>query len=189
MRFDGRSNRQRKGLGKTCLLLTGLLVFSAMASGRPQDPAVQSGATLPSLAGQLGDQIGGQSQTSGPPQPADRVPSAPPTAVPKDTQTTPQTSVQKPMEQSPPVKARTLELTDFQQLVAASLGQVLPIYGQNLFENVPTTFAPVDRVPVTADYVIGPGDELLIGRGVRSTLTFIPASTGAARSIFPRSET
>jgi protein involved in polysaccharide export with SLBB domain len=27
---------------------------------------------------------------------------------------------------------------------------------------VPTTFAPVDRVPVTADYVIGPGDELLI---------------------------
>ena len=27
---------------------------------------------------------------------------------------------------------------------------------------MPTTFAPVDRVPVTADYVIGPGDELLI---------------------------
>ena len=27
---------------------------------------------------------------------------------------------------------------------------------------VPSTFAPVDRIPVTANYVVGPGDELLI---------------------------
>jgi protein involved in polysaccharide export with SLBB domain len=47
-------------------------------------------------------------------------------------------------------------------LVEASLGKTLPVYGENLFENVPTTFAPIDRVPVTSDYVIGPGDELLI---------------------------
>jgi protein involved in polysaccharide export with SLBB domain len=59
-------------------------------------------------------------------------------------------------------KPQTMELTDFQRLVALSLGHTLPIYGQSLFQNVPTTFAPVDRVPVTADYVIGPGDELLI---------------------------
>jgi protein involved in polysaccharide export with SLBB domain len=31
-----------------------------------------------------------------------------------------------------------------------------------LFDEVPTTFAPVERVPVPADYVLGPGDELLI---------------------------
>ena len=47
-------------------------------------------------------------------------------------------------------------------MVATSLGQTLPIYGMNLFEEAPTTFAPVDHAPVTADYVIGPGDELLI---------------------------
>ncbi len=58
--------------------------------------------------------------------------------------------------------AKAADLTDFQQMVLSSLGKVLPIYGLSLFENVPTTFAPVDRVPVTADYVIGPGDELLI---------------------------
>ncbi|MFZ0315041.1 MAG: SLBB domain-containing protein, partial [Candidatus Korobacteraceae bacterium] len=67
-----------------------------------------------------------------------------------------------PGEQAPRAGTRTAVLTDFQQLVATSLGQTLPIYGGNLFENVPTTFAPVDRVPVTADYVLGPGDELLI---------------------------
>lgn len=57
---------------------------------------------------------------------------------------------------------KVVELTDFQQMVLTSLGKSLPIYGLSLFETVPSTFAPVDRVPVTADYVIGPGDELLI---------------------------
>jgi polysaccharide export outer membrane protein len=53
-------------------------------------------------------------------------------------------------------------LTGFQRLAAASVGRVLPIYGIGLFANVPSTFAPVDRIPVTPEYVIGPGDELLI---------------------------
>jgi polysaccharide export outer membrane protein len=55
-----------------------------------------------------------------------------------------------------------VQLTAYQRLVAASVGKVLPIYGANLFNNVPSTFAPVDRVPVTPEYLIGPGDELLI---------------------------
>ncbi|HVO78826.1 MAG TPA: SLBB domain-containing protein [Candidatus Bathyarchaeia archaeon] len=61
-----------------------------------------------------------------------------------------------------PSASRTVELTDFQRLVAQSLGYTLPIYGASLFTNAPTTFAPVDRIPVTANYVVGPGDELLI---------------------------
>lgn len=52
--------------------------------------------------------------------------------------------------------------SEFQEFVASSIGHRLPIYGHNLFDHVPTTFAPVDRVPVTGDYVIGPGDEILI---------------------------
>jgi polysaccharide biosynthesis/export protein len=52
--------------------------------------------------------------------------------------------------------------SEFQRFVASSIGQVLPIFGAALFEKVPTTFAPLDRVPVTADYVIGPGDEILL---------------------------
>lgn len=51
---------------------------------------------------------------------------------------------------------------DFQRFVASSIGRVLPIYGASLFDQVPTTFAPLDRIPVTADYVIGPGDEILL---------------------------
>jgi protein involved in polysaccharide export with SLBB domain len=52
--------------------------------------------------------------------------------------------------------------TEFQEFVTTSVGRKLPIYGYSLFDRVPTTFAPVDRIPVTADYVIGPGDELLV---------------------------
>src|SRR3989454_7002526 len=51
---------------------------------------------------------------------------------------------------------------EFQEFVASSLGAKLPFFGQTLFENVPSTFAPLDRVQVPSDYVIGPDDELLI---------------------------
>jgi len=52
--------------------------------------------------------------------------------------------------------------TEFQQVVATSVGRMLPIFGASLFSNPPSTFAPVDDIPVTPDYVIGPGDELRI---------------------------
>ena len=38
----------------------------------------------------------------------------------------------------------------------------MPVYGRELFDQVPSTFAPISEAPVPADYVIGPGDELII---------------------------
>ena len=52
--------------------------------------------------------------------------------------------------------------TEFQKFVASTTGQTLPIFGANLFNSVPSTFAPLDMTPVPPDYVIGPGDELRI---------------------------
>ena len=52
--------------------------------------------------------------------------------------------------------------TEFQKFVAATTGQLLPLYGANLFRNVPSTFAPIDLAPVTSEYVIGPQDELRV---------------------------
>lgn len=66
---------------------------------------------------------------------------------------------QNRLNQYPPVPEH---LTEFQKFVASSTGQVLPIYGANLFRNVPSTFAPLDMAPVPSDFVIGPGDELRI---------------------------
>lgn len=62
----------------------------------------------------------------------------------------------------PFVKLPPQPLTEFQKFVASTTGQVLPIFGADLFANVPTTFSPLNMTPVPRNYVIGPGDELRI---------------------------
>ena len=66
------------------------------------------------------------------------------------------------LRQRPSTPAKPQSLTEFQMLVAGSIGRIVPVYGADLFADVPDTFAPVQRLPMTPDYVIGPGDELLI---------------------------
>jgi protein involved in polysaccharide export with SLBB domain len=53
-------------------------------------------------------------------------------------------------------------LTEFQKFAASTTGQILPIFGASLFQNVPSTFAPLDLAPVSSNYLLGPGDELRI---------------------------
>jgi protein involved in polysaccharide export with SLBB domain len=57
--------------------------------------------------------------------------------------------------------------SEFQDFITQSTGYLLPIYGHDLFvksteANQTDKFLPVDNVPVTADYLIGPGDQLII---------------------------
>jgi protein involved in polysaccharide export with SLBB domain len=51
---------------------------------------------------------------------------------------------------------------EFEQMVADSVGKPLPVFGQSLFLQAPSTFSPIDWMQVPSDYVIGPGDELQI---------------------------
>jgi polysaccharide export outer membrane protein len=52
--------------------------------------------------------------------------------------------------------------TEFQQMVEATTGRRLPIYGASLFDNVPSTFAPIDNVPIGPGYILGPGDDIVV---------------------------
>lgn len=52
--------------------------------------------------------------------------------------------------------------TEFEQMVADSVGRPLPLFGQSLFVQAPSTFSPVDFMQVPSDYIIGPGDELQV---------------------------
>jgi protein involved in polysaccharide export with SLBB domain len=65
-------------------------------------------------------------------------------------------------QQARRIPAKPQPLTEFQILVAGSVGHIVPIYGADLFSEVPDTFAPVERIPVGPDYTVGPGDEILI---------------------------
>lgn len=52
--------------------------------------------------------------------------------------------------------------SDFERFVEDATGNRLSVYGRRLFNEVPSTFAPMDHIPVPSDYAVGPGDELLI---------------------------
>ncbi|CAM8654953.1 Polysaccharide export protein [Oxalobacteraceae bacterium] len=76
-----------------------------------------------------------------------------------------QTKAEEAISDDPNHQPRQLTVespTEFQLLIQSSIGRLLPIYGRELFSSSPSTFAPIDRIPVTADYVIGPGDEVVI---------------------------
>ena len=47
-------------------------------------------------------------------------------------------------------------------MAADSAGRPLPLFGQSLFEQSPSTFAPIDLLQIPDDYMIGPGDQLQI---------------------------
>jgi polysaccharide export outer membrane protein len=58
--------------------------------------------------------------------------------------------------------AQAEPLTEFQRFVAASTGQILPIYGASLFAAQPADFGSLAHAPAPADLVVGAEDELRI---------------------------
>jgi protein involved in polysaccharide export with SLBB domain len=54
------------------------------------------------------------------------------------------------------------EPSEFQKFVAENTGKLLPIFGSGFFVNTASTFAPISNAPVPSDYLLGPGDELMI---------------------------
>lgn len=52
-------------------------------------------------------------------------------------------------------------VSEFQRFVQRNTGQLLPLFGYNLFDQ-PARYAPVLAAPVPSTYVLGPGDELMV---------------------------
>ena len=50
---------------------------------------------------------------------------------------------------------------EFQLFIGRSTGQALPMFGRKLFQGE-GGFTPAGNIPVMADYLVGPGDELLV---------------------------
>ena len=50
---------------------------------------------------------------------------------------------------------------EFQRFVEGATGRILPIFGAGFFADAADTFQSLDNVPVSADYTLGPGDEII----------------------------
>ena len=83
-------------------------------------------------------------------------------ATPADQQTAAANQARRTAADQTPAPRAPDPPTEFQRLIRESTGQQLPLFGAGLFGPTPSTFAPVDNIPVTPDYVIGPGDEIRI---------------------------
>ena len=139
-----------------------------MQNGAAMNCADPQQALLPQCSGQTGGSGFQGLQASPTIPPASQYNDTNPVtgqAIPGQTGTTTQQQLQlqRQLQQQRLVQQAPREpLTEFQKFVATTTGQVLPIYGSNLFQNIPATFAPLETAPVPTNFVIGPDDVLRI---------------------------
>ena len=51
---------------------------------------------------------------------------------------------------------------EFQKFVETATGRQLPLFGTSFFVDAANSFSTIDNVPVSSDYTVGPGDEIMI---------------------------
>src|SRR5882724_3641865 len=73
-----------------------------------------------------------------------------------------ETQAKQLLQQIQQLQTEPRDRNEFQDFVLQSTGRDLPVFGSNLFRNVPSTYAPAEDVPVPSNYVIGPGDEIKV---------------------------
>lgn len=150
-------------------LLVGLLVLPALGSADSMSGTGTSAATPASSSVQAAPSVDSSDNASSDaaqssPSLSTQTPSITNTANPPNNNPSPGNNAELTNAPAglPGREPVTTTQNEFQDFITQSTGLNLPLFGYNLFENAPSTFAPVDQIPVTSDYVVGPGDEILI---------------------------
>lgn len=87
--------------------------------------------------------------------------------LPVSPQPTRQIAPEGTTQQVSPQPSQEIEkMSEFEQFISGktplTVSTDIKQFGYDLFKKPPSTFAPVDKVPVGPEYVIGPGDEIMI---------------------------
>ena len=61
-----------------------------------------------------------------------------------------------------PVPPKKVEPSEFQNFIKYATGKNLAVFGSEFFSNTPSSFAPLQNTPVPSEYILGPGDEVLV---------------------------
>lgn len=173
LQFPLRSSSPLKYVATLALLVLAFQTPSwAQTAGAQINPMTAMGAAA-STSGAAGFSLG--NITSGG---STSITSVDTTASPSSINVINATNAAMLMQQEP------LKPNDFQKFVLETAGHKLPLYGQSFFENVQANqralqllqsgsqpngtlssaggFAPIDNAPVNGDYLLGPGDQVVI---------------------------
>jgi polysaccharide export outer membrane protein len=150
---DGSCWRRSRSFRLVSLACCFVLLSLSKINGQAPDPSSD-----PSAQPSIFERINPSAMSDPDANPSEATPAA--TAAARDTDISSPRLQQVRRPTLRPQLPAPLPLSEFQRVVRVSTGKTLPIFGANLFNTVPSTFAPVDNIPVTPDYVIGPGDEL-----------------------------
>jgi protein involved in polysaccharide export with SLBB domain len=164
-----RMNRNLKFIVVSCLLLVSLSYAQTQNTAPPSASdcatAADYGRTLPGCdsTADSSSQMQNKNAASAPAQLMETAPQP----IPQLTNPRPDAAERTTVPPRNPNSRATAEPvvrphTEFEQIVADTVGRPLPLFGQLLFAQPPSTFAPTDKVQVPSDYVIGPDDELQI---------------------------
>ncbi|MEO6030327.1 MAG: SLBB domain-containing protein [Burkholderiaceae bacterium] len=81
--------------------------------------------------------------------------SPPPPMAPAPSKAPPAVAPPRPDRPAPPP-------SQFQKFVEAANGRLLPLFGSRFFAEAADSYSPVNNIPVSADYTVGPGDEIIL---------------------------
>jgi protein involved in polysaccharide export with SLBB domain len=150
-------------LGSSAAVAMVLSLFAA--SVHAQNVQLPTGQTQGFTAGAAGGAGLGAMSAGGVPSIRAADPASPFGATATGAQTLPNMQGNYPLHLAEPLKPN-----DFQKFVLETTGFKLPLYGQSFFDNMQSSqqrpggnpFAPVDNAPVSSDYPLGPGDQVII---------------------------
>nr|WP_315229904.1 SLBB domain-containing protein [uncultured Limnohabitans sp.] len=150
-------------LGSSAAVAMVLSLFAA--SVHAQNVQLPTGQTQGFTAGATAGAGLGAMSAGGVPSIRAADPASPFGATATGAQTLPNMQGNYPLHLAEPLKPN-----DFQKFVLETTGFKLPLYGQSFFDNMQSSqqrpggnpFAPVDNAPVSSDYPLGPGDQVII---------------------------
>ncbi len=156
-------------LSATHLLLSLCLALGTAASNAAEDPPSGNNSfNTPSYPNALGQRPGTATEPGRPGDAANQRPAQNPNAndpaLRQGTQGAQGMQGDRAGDTTPPRRADLLPAKpgEFQKFVEAATGRLLPLFGSSFFTDNADSFSPVDNVPVSADYTVGPGDEIML---------------------------
>jgi protein involved in polysaccharide export with SLBB domain len=140
------------------LSMSGAASFAAEEAGNGtfNTPTYAPSASAPvagqrTLPGQMRGQVPGQAQRAA----AGQQPSTPPRAGEAG-----ERGVDDPSQRR--IELAPVQPGEFQKFVEEATGRQLPVFGASFFVDAANSVATADNAPVSSDYTVGPGDEVLV---------------------------